>query len=730
MPRTACLTALVIISLFTSSAVADEAAKARAIKLEQALTLEERISMVNGTWPVPWVPRTTDNPQPAEAIPAAGYVPGVPRLNIPALFETDASLGVTNPSDVRPGDIATALPSGLAIAATFNPKLAYDGGAMIASEARAKGFNVLLTGGVNLTRDPRNGRNFEYFGEDPWLAGIMGAESIRGAQSQKIIATIKHFAVNDAETNRDWSNSVISEAAMRESDLLAFQIAIERGQPLSVMCGYNLVNGDYACGNDHLLNTVLKGDWGYKGFVMSDWGSVKATDFALKGLDQQSAKELDGAFWFGEPLKKAVEDGTVPASRLSDMVQRILYAQISSGVFDNPPQKTAIDYAKNAEVSRAAAEEGIVLLKNDGDILPLAKTAQTILVIGDYVEKGVLSGGGSSNVIGDSGTPGLPQPGLPMSAEGQFAQYVKEQYHASSPLTAIRARAPQAKVLFDNGRSLPEAVRKAKSADLVIIFGNQWMTESLDAPDMYLPRGQDALIAAVTAAHPKTVVVLQTGGPVAMPWIDQAPAVVSAWYSGARGGEAIADVLFGEVNPSGHLPMTFPRDIAQTPRPAVLDGFDLPTKVQFDVTYHEGADVGYRWFAKTGATPLFPFGHGLSYTTFGYSDLKVKGGSTLSVSFKITNTGKVAGKDAPQVYLTDAAGNKLLRLIGFDKVALKPGEQRTVSLTADARLLAHYDEAKPGWVIGGGNYGVAVGHSATDLVLTGSARITSQRLKP
>ncbi|OYW83434.1 MAG: glycosyl hydrolase, partial [Asticcacaulis sp. 32-58-5] len=299
-------TALAVISLFATHAVADEAAKARAVKLEQALTLDERITMVNGTWPVPWVPRTADNPQPAEAIPAAGYVPGVPRLNIPALFETDASLGVTNPSDVRPGDIATALPSGLAIAATFNPKLAYDGGAMIASEARAKGFNVLLTGGVNLTRDPRNGRNFEYFGEDPWLTGIMGAESIRGAQSQKIIATIKHFAVNDAETNRDWSNSVIDEAAMRESDLLAFQIAIERGNPLSVMCGYNLVNGEYACGNDHLLNTVLKGDWGYKGFVMSDWGSVKATDFALKGLDQQSAKELDAAFWFGEPLKKEV----------------------------------------------------------------------------------------------------------------------------------------------------------------------------------------------------------------------------------------------------------------------------------------------------------------------------------------------------------------------------------------------------------------------------------------
>ncbi|WKL57128.1 glycoside hydrolase family 3 C-terminal domain-containing protein [Asticcacaulis sp. ZE23SCel15] len=730
MPRTVCFTALALISLLTTPAGADEAAKARAVKLEQALTIDERISMVNGTWPVPWVPRTPDNPQPAEAIPAAGYVPGVPRLNIPALFETDASLGVTNPSDVRPGDIATALPSGLAIAATFNPKLAYDGGAMIASEARAKGFNVLLTGGVNLTRDPRNGRNFEYFGEDPWLAGIMGAEFIRGAQSQKIIATIKHFAVNDAETNRDWSNSVIGEAAMRASDLLAFQIAIERGNPLSVMCGYNLVNGDYACGNDHLLNTVLKGDWGYKGFVMSDWGSVKATDFAVKGLDQQSAKELDGAFWFGAPLKKAVEDGTVPAARLSDMVQRILYAQIASGVFDSPPQKTPIDYAKNAEVSRAAAQEGIVLLKNDGDILPLAKTAQTILVIGDYVEKGVLSGGGSSNVTGDSGTPGLPQPGLPMSAEGQFAQYVKEQYHASSPLTAIRARAPQARVLFDNGRSLPEAVRKAKTADLVIVFGNQWMTELLDAPDMYLPKGQDALIAAVTAAHPKTVVVLQTGGPAAMPWIDQAPAILSAWYSGAKGGEAIADVLFGDVNPSGHLPMTFPRDIAQTPRPAVLDGFDPPAKVQFDVTYHEGSDVGYRWFAKTGATPLFPFGHGRSYTTFGYSDLKVKGGDTLSVSFKVTNTGKVAGKDAPQVYLTDAAGRKLLRLIGFDKVALNPGEQRTVSLTADARLLAHYDEAKPGWVIGSGNYGVAVGHSATDLVVTGSAHIRAQRLKP
>ncbi|ADU14118.1 beta-glucosidase family protein [Asticcacaulis excentricus] len=717
------LTVLMTGSALVSPAWADDAVK-RAAEIEAQMTLDERIAMVNGTWPVPWVTRTRDNPQPEDAIPAAGYVPGVKRLNIPPLFETDASLGVTNPSDVRPGDHATALPSALSTAASFNPKLAYDGGAIIASEARAKGFNVLLTGGVNLARDPRNGRNFEYFGEDVWLSALMAGEAIRGAQSQKIIATIKHFAVNDSETNRDWSNSVIGEQAMRETDLLAFQIAIERGKPLSVMCGYNLVNGHYACGNDHLLNTVLKGDWGYTGFVMSDWGAVKATDFAVKGLDQQAAKELDAQPWFGAPLKAAIETGDVPASRLSDMVRRILYAQIASGIFDSPPHKTDIDYAAHARISRAAAEEGMVLLKNSGDLLPLGREARTILVIGDYVEKGVLSGGGSSNVTAVSG-----QPGVPMSGETLFAQYVKEQYHPSAPLAAIRARAPQATVLFDNGRNTAEAARKAVQADLVIVFGNQWMTESLDAPNLDLPRGQDAMISAVASANPKTVVVLQTGGPVTMPWLSKVPAVLQAWYSGAQGGEVIADILFGDVNPSGHLPMTFPVSLGQTPRPN-LPGIDLPEKVQFDVVYHEGADIGYRWFKRTKQTPLFPFGFGLSYTTFSYSDLKLSGGDQLRLSFKVTNTGQRPGKAVPQVYLTQTPDGATQRLIGFDKVDLKPGETRTLTLVADLRIVGQFDTQSPGWVIKRGVYDVALGHSAADLIETGSVRLETRRLKP
>ena len=686
----------------------------RAAALERELTLDERIALVHGMWPVPWMPHPGG--MPAGAIPAAGYVPGVPRLGIPALTETDASLGVTNPSQVRPGDAATALPATLAIAASFDPELAYKGGRLIGAEARAKGFNVLLTGAINLTRDPRAGRNFENYGEDPLLAGLMGGAAIRGAQENGLIATVKHFAINASETRRFWSNSVIDEAALRESDLLAFQIAIERGQPLSVMCGYNLVNGAYGCNNARLLNDILKGEWAYPGFVMSDWGAVKATSFAVNGLDQQSGEEADEAVWFGAPLKAAVQGGLIPAARLSDMVRRILYAQFAAGLFEPRPKPAPIDHAANARIARDIAAEGVVLLKNDGATLPLATTKRTILVIGDYVEKGVLSGGGSSNV-----TASADQPAVPMSGEGMFAQYVKEQYHPSAPLAAIRARAPEAKVLFDNGRNAAEAARKAALADQVIVFGNQWMTEEFDAPNMDLPRGQSEMIARVAQANRNTVVVLQTGGPVSMPWLADVPAVVQAWYAGQQGGEVIADVLFGVVNPSGRLPMTFPRDIAQTSRPPVLDGADLPEKVQFDVPYPEGADVGYRWFSKQSTTPLFAFGHGLSYTTYRYDNLVVRGGAALTVQFRVTNTGTRAGKDAPQVYLTATPGGAARRLIGFDKVSLKPGESRTVTVTADPRLLGQFDMARHGWRVPGGSYQVAVSRAANDDALRGSA---------
>lgn len=694
----------------------------RAALLEKEMTLDERIGLLHGPMSMP----IFGIKKPEGAIGSAGYIPGVPRLGVPAVNESDASLGVTNPLNVRPGDGATALPSGLSLAATFSTKLAYDGGVVVGREARAKGFNVQLAGGVNLARDPRNGRNFEYLGEDPWLAGNLAGAAIKGIEDQGVVSTVKHFSLNGQETKRHFANSVIDEAAHRESDLLAFQIAIEKGQPGSVMCAYNLVNGDYSCGNPHLLNDVLKRDWGYKGWVMSDWGAVHATDYILKGLDQQSGEQLDGTTWFGEPLKAAVQKGEVPAARISDAARRILRSMFAAGLFDKPVEPGgAIDYDAGAAVAQAAAAEGIVLLKNRDGLLPLAKTVKTIAVIGGHADAGVLSGGGSSQVV----PPGGANRVVPLGGEGMMGPFRSQYFNGSSPLAALRKALPEAKVTFDDGRYVASAVAAAKAADVVMVFGNQWMGEGEDAPDLSLPDGQDALIAAVTAANPNAIVVLQTGGPVSMPWLDKAGAVVEAWYSGAKGGEAIANVLLGAVNPSGRLPMTFPAAIDQYPR-AQLPGLTVPEKTRFDVVYSEGADVGYRRFAKTGAKPLFPFGYGLSYTTFAYANLKVTGGETLSVSFDVTNTGQRPGKDAPQVYLTGAAGKATQRLIGFDKIDLKAGETRRVTLTADPRVLASFDAKANRWALTGGDYQVAVGASSADLALKGAAKVKARTLKP
>ena len=692
----------------------------RAAMLEKALTPDERLSLVHGPMAMIFFPGMK---LPEGAIGSAGFIPGIARLGIPAQQQSDASLGVTNPGNVRPGDTATALPSSLLLAATFNTDLAFKGGVVVGEEARSRGINVQLAGGVNLARDPRGGRNFEYTGEDPLLAGMIAGSAIKGIQSQNIISTMKHFAINDQETGRNFANSVISESAMRESDLLAFQIALEVGQPGSVMCAYNLVNGAYACGNDHLLNNVLKRDWGYKGYVMSDWGAVKSTDFAMKGLDQQSGEQLDKQVWFGEPLKAAIASGEVPAARLSDMSRRILRSMFAAGLFDSPAPVT-VDRAANAEVSRQAAAEGIVLLKNEGNLLPLAATAKNILIVGGRADAGVLSGGGSSQVTSDAG-----QLAIPVGGEGMMAAFNRMNFHPSSPVKALKDRLPNVNIRFDTGRYPAEAVRKAKEADLVIVFGNQWMAEGDDAPDLSLPDGQDALISALADANARTVVVLQTGGAVTMPWLSKTPAVIEAWYSGQKGGEAIADVLTGAVNPSGRLPVTFPLSIDQYPR-SVMPGLGLPDGQVFDVRYDEGADVGYRRFAALKQKALFPFGHGLSYTQFAYSDVKVTGGKTLTVSFKVTNTGKLAGKDAPQVYLDQLPAGATKRLIGFSKVSLAPGESKTVTVTADPRLLSRFDETTHKWVQAAGQYSVSVARNAEDAGVKGSATLAASTREP
>ena len=672
----------------------------RAALLNRELTLDERIAMVHGLMALP----STKAPLPPEAILAAGYVPGVPRLGVPALYESDASLGVTNPLRVRAGDGATALPSGLALAATFNPALAYAGGAMIGNEARAKGFNVLLAGGVNLTREPRNGRNFEYLGEDPLLAGTLAGEAIRGIQSNHIISTTKHFALNDQETGRHVVNELIDAAALRESDLLAFELAIEGGHPGSVMCAYNEVNGSYACGNDFLLNHVLKQDWGYPGWVMSDWGAVYATEFAVQGLDQESGQQLDQQVWFDAPLRAAVQSGKIPQARLEDMTRRILRSMFASGLFDNPVQRSDIDYVAHAAIARNEASEGIVLLRNRQNVLPLrASAAHRILVVGGRADLGTLSGGGSSQVF-----PPHPDPRsvIPVGGGGgEMGDWRSMVFQSTPPLAAIRARVPNATVTFADGRYPSAAAARAKQADVAIVFATQWTTESEDVPDLSLPSGQDELIEAVAAANPNTVVVLETGGPVNMPWLDHSAAVLEAWYSGAAGADAIADVLFGVVNPSGRLPITFPASVGPLP------GFGLPPGQSFDAPHPRGAAVGYK---QTDQKPLFPFGYGLSYTHFVYSDLKVAQGKALTVSFTVRNDGALAGKDAPQIYLTSIAGEPVRRLVGFAKVDLPAGSDKRVSVSVDPRLLSHFDVGKQCWHVAPGKYRIEVGAAAVD----------------
>lgn len=682
----------------------------RAALVLKEMTQDEKLKLVFGHFgtDADW---KNQKRHPSSIPHSAGYVEGVPRLGIPAQFQTDAGLGVASQGSGPTAREGTSLPSGLATAATWNLALAYKGGAMIGSEARATGFNVMLAGGVNLMREPRNGRNFEYAGEDPLLAGSIVAAQINGIQSNHIISTLKHFAINDQETGRFVLDAKIDDASARMSDLLAMQFAIEKSDPGSVMCAYNRVNGVYACENDYLLNQVLKTDWSYRGYVMSDWGATHSTVAAANnGLDQESGWIFDVAPYFSGSLKESVENGYVAQARLDNMLHRILRTMFDKGVFDYPVSAIGkIDYAAHALVTQNDAEEAIVLLKNDKNLLPLSATIKKIAVIGGHADVGVLSGGGSSQVYPKSGSAvkGLE----PKIWPGPVV------YHPSSPLEAIQRYAPQAQVTYNAGTDHKAAAKLAAQADVVVVFATQWIGEALDATTLSLPSNQDALIAAVNTANPKTVVVLETGGPVTMPWVDQVNSVLEAWYPGTSGGEAIARILFGKVNPSGHLPASFPVSEKQLPRP-VLDGDPSKPDQRFSVNYHEGAAVGYKWYDVRGIKPLFPFGHGLSYTQFSYSDLasKLKDGNVY-VSFKVTNTGKTQGKDVPQVYVSPSSSKweAPKRLATWDKVDLLPGQTKSVELMVDSRLLGMVDSKTKTWRIAADSYKLLLAHDAGDI---------------
>lgn len=642
---------------------------------------------------------------------SAGYVPGIPRLGIPAQWQTDASIGVRVQGMAR-----TALPSSLATAASFDPAVTEAGGRMIAQEARLSGFNTFLAGGANLAREPRNGRNFEYVGEDPWLAGQMASGLINGIQSQHMVSTLKHFAVNDQESQRTTVNVTIAPEAMRQSDLLAFEFILEQSNPGSAMCAYNLVNGRWACENEYLLNKTLKQDWGFKGYVMADWGAVHSTvDSANYGLDQFTGFPCCGdrqPYFAPVNVKAALEKGDISQKRLDDMAQRVLWPLFSTGVFDNPAKVGPINFKANADVSQKAAEESLVLLKNAGNLLPLSGV-KSVAMIGAHADKGVMSGGGSSGVTPVGGNPVEGQL-EPKSWPGPVT------YMPSSPVEALKAELPKAKIAYADGDDIAAAVALAKSSEVAIVFVTQWMGEGMDGT-LELKGNQDALVAAVAAANPRTIVVVQSGGAIFMPWKDNVGAILQAFYPGIRGGQAIARLLTGKVNPSGHLPISFPASNAQLAHDTI-PGFGKPDGVAVNITYHEGAAIGYKWYDVKGYKPLFAFGHGLSYTTFAVTDAKAtveKGELTISAALR--NTGKTAGKGVIQVYVapTDykAVGWEApKRLVAFRKEAVAPGATSgTFTQKIDPRLLATYEVADNSWRIRAGTYQVLFGQAADDL---------------
>jgi beta-glucosidase len=688
----------------------------RADMVIRQLTLDEKIQLVHG---IGWGPLMPGRPVPPDNNGGAGEVIGIPRLGIPSLQQADSAVGIRMAA--QQGRYATLLPSVLAAASSWDPKAAHLYGDVIGRELRAQGYNQSIGGGVNLARDPRNGRLFEYAGEDPLLAGVTVGHVIRGVQDNRIMGDIKHYAFNDQETGRTVVDVRISKKAARESDLLAFELGIRIGQPSSVMCSYNKVMGDWACENDWLLNHVLKGAWHFSGFVVSDWdGTHSADKAAMAGLDVQ----MPGDEYFGEALKQAVTSGRVPMRRLDDMVHRLLRSMFSAGVIDHPASpRSVIDPFRGLEDAQHIAEESIVLLKNDGTLPLHFASVRSIAVIGAHADVGVLSGGGSAQVDAPGGNAISP------TTPTKWGEAV---YFPSSPLRYIREHARGAAVRFDAGTNASSAASLAKSAEVAIVIADQYMSESGDAPTLSLPGKQNELISAVAAANPRTVVVLITGNPVTMPWIDEVAGVMEAWYPGIGGGQAIANLIFGDVAPSAKLPITFAKSecdlphehiFGMTPDSANGNAFGYwaasdQKRPGFVADYNEGARFGYKWFDSEGKQPLFPFGYGLSYTKFRYSDLHVDSAAK-TVTFTIENTGALNGAEIAEIYvgLPKASGEHFRRLAGWQRVEMNSGEQKVVTVPLEPLAIATFDGKKDAWAWASGKYTVFVGGSSRDLPL-------------
>ena len=653
---------------------------ARARAIVSKMTLQEKINQLHGI-------RTPEHRR---------YVPPLPRLHIPAMLVTNGPAGA-GPGDPRPQEPATALPAPISLAATWDTSTARLYGVIAGKESRDLANGLLEGPDVNIARVPQNGRTFEAFGEDPYLTSLMGVAEIDGIQSQHIIADVKHYDANNQEANRFKVNEIVGERALHEIYLPAFDAAVHQAHVASVMCAYPVFNGTYNCQNDLLMNQILKKEWGFKGFITSDFGATHSTvPSALAGMDLEMPT---GRYW-GSALLEAVKSGKVPMSNINDKLVRRYRTMMQLGVFYHPPKHKTIPAKKDGAIARRMAEEGMVLLKNEGNLLPLnAADLHSIAVIGPYATKASTGGGGSSHVV-------------PL--------------YTVDPVKGIRDRAgSRVKVTFDDGSDVAKAAALAKSADVAIVMVGDYEREGRDHP-ITLQGNQDQLVEAVAAANPHTVVVLKSGSVELMPWVDKVPALLEAWYPGEEDGNAVAAVLFGDFDPSGKLPLTFPRQLADLPAstPQQYPG------VNGEVHYSEGVFVGYRHYDEKNIKPLFPFGYGLHYTTFAYKNLKVlpssisaKGQGTVTVDLDVTNTGSRAGAEVAELYLgfpsTAAVPQPPKQLKGFERVELKPGQTGHVHLVLDGQLLSYWDTSKHDWAVMPGAYKVMVGASSRDIRLQG-----------
>jgi beta-glucosidase len=801
----------------------------RAAALVAQMTLDEKITELHGI-------------QNAEH---RRFVPGIERLGIPPLVITNGPAGV-GPGDDPQQPPATALPAPISLAATFDRSIALRYGEITGQETRDLAESLLEGPDVNLARVPVNGRTFEGYGEDPFLIGEIGVGNIEGIQREGIIAEVKHYAANNQENNRFNVNEVIDDRTLHEIYLPHFEAAVKEAHAGTVMCAYPKVDGTYACENEPLLKDILRGQWGFDGFVQSDFGATHSTvPSALAGMDL----EMPNGVFYADAMKQAVLSGAIPESVIDTLLIRRFTVMMRFGLFDRPLTKSPIPAQQNGAFSRQAAEQGTVLLKNAGAQLPLdASTLHSIAVVGPYAGAAKTGGGGSSHVnplytvkpvdgiqsrVGPGVTvryvPGVQvggPPAVPSSAlhppgqpdvhglQGEYFtnqdlsgspaltrvdDHVEYNYGGSAPAPGIpsdhfsirwtgsltapttgdytlgmtsddgsrlyvdgalvvdnwgnhSARTVTAIVHLDAGEhtirieyydntgnasvtfgwnppgssALQEAVDAAKASDVAIVMVGDDETEGSDRPSLALSNGQDELVQAVAAANPHTIVVAKSGAPILMPWIDQVPAVVEAWYPGEEDGNAVAHVLFGNVNPSGKLPITFPKADGDVPAhtPEQYPG------VNGTATYSEGLKVGYRWYDSQGIAPLFPFGYGLSYTTFKFSNLTVNpprlsASIQITVTADVTNTGKRTGAEVAQVYVAfpQAAGEPPRQLKGFEKVSLKPGQTKTVTFKLGPRAFSMWDTAHQRWTTVAGQYGIAVGDSSRDLPLQGSVTV-------